>query len=83
MKIGDEIEIRPGYSEKDKKTGKENSIPLKSTVVSLKADDNDLLYAVPGGLIAVGLLLDPSLTRNDRLTGNVLGFSNSLPIVIN
>lgn len=42
-----------------------------------------MLYAVPGGLIAVGLLLDPSLTRNDRLTGNVLGFSESLPKVIN
>jgi translation initiation factor 2 subunit 3 len=27
----------------------------------------------------VGLQLDPSLTRNDKLTGNVLGFSDSLP----
>lgn len=55
MKVGDEIEIRPGYQERDKKSGQEYSVPLKSRVVSLKADDNDLLYAVPGGLIAVGL----------------------------
>lgn len=33
-------------------------------------------------MIAVGLMLDPSLTRNDKLIGNVLGFSNNLSEVI-
>lgn len=30
---------------------------MKSTVVSLKADDNDLLYAVPEGLIGKILII--------------------------
>jgi len=30
-----------------------------------------LLYAVPGGLIGVGLDIDPSLTIKDSLVGNV------------
>lgn len=37
------------------------------------------MYAVPGGLIGVGLLIDPSLTRNDNLVGCVLGFPKQLP----
>jgi translation initiation factor 2 subunit 3 len=48
-------------------------------VESLEAERNDLLYAVPGGLIGVGLLIDPSLTRNDKMVGNVLGEVGSLP----
>lgn len=34
---------------------------------------------MPGGLIGVGLLIDPSITRNDQLVGNCLGYPNSLP----
>lgn len=47
--------------------------PIISKIVSLKADNNNLLYAVPGGLIGVGLKVDPSLTRKDNLVGHVLG----------
>ena len=38
-----------------------------------------MLYAVPGGLIGVGLLIDPCMTRNDRMVGNVLGAVGKLP----
>ena len=34
---------------------------------------------MPGGLIGVGLLIDPSFTRNDKLVGNVLGVPGCLP----
>lgn len=50
--------------------------PILSRIVTLKAENNKLLYAVPGGLIGVGLMVDPSITRNDRLVGNVLGHPN-------
>lgn len=30
-------------------------------------------------MIAVGLNIDPSITRNDRMVGNVLGIEGSLP----
>jgi len=34
---------------------------------------------VPGGLIGVGTLIDPTLTRADRLLGQVLGSVGALP----
>jgi len=36
---------------------------------------------VPGGLIGVGTLIDPTLTRADRLVGQVLGSVGYLPEV--
>ena len=38
-------------------------------------------YAVPGGLIGVGTKIDPTLTRADRLVGQVLGHTGCLPDV--
>jgi translation initiation factor 2 gamma subunit (eIF-2gamma) len=34
--------------------------------VSLFAEQNDLMFAVPGGLIGVGTKVDPTLCRADR-----------------
>lgn len=50
LKLGDEIEIRPGIVSKDS-TGKIQCKPIYSRVVSLFAEHNDLKFAVPGGLI--------------------------------
>ena len=45
------------------------------------AEKNELLYAMPGGLIGVGTNMDPSLTIADLLVGNIIGYPNSLPDV--
>ena len=45
------------------------------------AEQNELQFAVPGGLIGVGTTMDPTLTRADRLVGQVLGEVGSLPEV--
>jgi translation initiation factor 2 subunit 3 len=50
LKIGDEIEVRPGIVTKDK-DGKVQARPIISIVISLFAEHNDLKFAVPGGLI--------------------------------
>ena len=42
-------------------------------------EKNDLLYAIPGGLVSVGLKIDPCLTRTDRLVGHVIGYPGNLP----
>ena len=47
--------------------------------MSLFAEENELQYAVPGGLIGVGTKIDPMLTRADRLVGQVLGEVSKLP----
>ena len=66
LRHGDAIEIRPGIITKDGKC-----TPITSTIVSLYAEKNELQYAVPGGLIGVGTNIDPTLTRADRLVGQV------------
>jgi translation initiation factor 2 subunit 3 len=52
LKLGDEIEIRPGILSKDN-NGKIQCKPIYSRVVSLFAEHNDLKFAVPGGLIGM------------------------------
>ena len=48
--MGQEIEIRPGIVSKDAE-GKLSCKPIYSRIVSLFAEQNDLQYAAPGGLI--------------------------------
>ena len=50
LKVGQEIEVRPGMVSKDQE-GKLTCKPIKSKIVSLFAEQNDLQFAVPGGLI--------------------------------
>ena len=76
LKVGDEIEILPGIIE-----GKKHA-PLTTKIVSLRSQDVSLERARPGGLIAVGTLLDPSLTKADKLKGAVLGKVGELPPVV-
>lgn len=48
----------------------------------MKADENHLMFAVPGGLIGVGLKVDPFLTRADRLVGQIIGHPGKMPDVV-
>ena len=80
LKVGDAVEVRPGIVSKDKE-GKIRCRPIYSKIVSLFAENNDLAFAVPGGLIGVGTKMDPTLCRADRLVGQVLGAKGQLPEV--
>lgn len=80
FKIGDTVEIRPGIIQQDDKqniTWK----PIRTTIVNMKTDNDDIAIANPGGLIAIETLLDPQLTRSDRMIGQVVGFPDSMPNV--
>ncbi|CAB9501867.1 Putative eukaryotic translation initiation factor 2 subunit 3-like protein [Seminavis robusta] len=86
LKMGDEIEVRPGIVTKKEKEGAAGETtmvcsPIYSRISSLYAEQNDLQFAVPGGLIGVGTRIDPTLTRADRLVGQVLGIKGKLPHV--
>ena len=50
MQVGQEIEVRPGIVSKTS-DGKIQCKPILSRIVSLFAEQNELQYAVPGGLI--------------------------------
>ncbi|KAK3541621.1 hypothetical protein QTP86_033068 [Hemibagrus guttatus] len=78
LKVGQEIEVRPGIVSKDHE-GKLMCKSIFSKIVSLFAEHNDLQYAAPGGLIGVGTKIDPTLCRADRMVGQVLGAVGALP----
>merc|ERR1712194_632914 len=80
LKMGDEIEIRPGLVSKN---AQQEFVckPIRSRIMSLAAESNALQLAVPGGLIGVGTKIDPTLTRGDRLIGHVLGHPGKLPSI--
>jgi translation initiation factor 2 gamma subunit (eIF-2gamma) len=80
LRVNQNIEVRPGIVMKDE-SGNIKCTPIYSRIVSLYAEQNELQFAVPGGLIGVGTTMDPTLTRADRLVGQVLGEVGSLPDV--
>ncbi len=75
FRIGDEIEIRPGLA----KAQSSSYEPLYTKVVSLHAGGRQVKEAFSGGLVGVGTLLDPSLTKADGLIGNIVGKPETLP----
>ncbi|MEM1565647.1 MAG: translation initiation factor IF-2 subunit gamma [Candidatus Bathyarchaeia archaeon] len=77
--IDDEIELRPGISVEEE--GKTVYKPLNTQIVSLHAGGRQVKEARCGGLVGVGTLLDPSLSKADGLTGNIVGKIGQLPPV--
>jgi len=76
LKVGDEIEIRPGLID-----GKPQ--PLFTKIRSLGTSAGLVEKVKPGGLIAIGTSLDPALTKSDLLLGSVVGHPNTLPPILN
>lgn len=80
LTVGDSIEVRPGISKKVK--DKEAVEPITVKISALAAGSETVKSAKPGGLIGIGTLLDPSLTKADSLTGNLVGKPGTLPPVL-
>ena len=74
INIGDSIEIRPG---RNTKKGLE---PISTKVTTLHSGTSRKEIQ-PGGLVAIGTSLDPSMTKSDSLLGNVIGKPGTLPPV--
>jgi translation initiation factor 2 subunit 3 len=77
FKVGDEIEIRPGT--KIEQGGKVSYEPVFTYISSLMAGSASTEEVSPGGLVGVGTLLDPSLTKADNLVGSIVGKPKTLP----
>ena len=73
LKVGDEIEIRPGI-----KKGNQ-TVPVFTTIESIRTSMNELKEAKGGGLIALSTDLDPSFTKSDGLIGSIVGKPGTLP----
>jgi len=74
LRLGDEIEIRPGIKIK------EEWIPLKTKAVGLQKAGKNLETARAGGLLGVMTELDNFLTKADSLTGSIAG--RDLPLIL-
>ncbi|MCX6641950.1 MAG: EF-Tu/IF-2/RF-3 family GTPase, partial [Candidatus Bathyarchaeota archaeon] len=79
FKVGDEIEIRPGLPFKDKNKLKMRE--LTTEITSLQIGNMSVEEAQPGGLVGVGTLLDPSVSKSDGLVGSLVGKPGTLPSV--
>jgi translation initiation factor 2 subunit 3 len=73
LEKGEEIEIRPGIQV----DGKWETVVTEAS--SILHGGNPVEEGKPGGLLAVETDLDPSLTKSDGLSGNVLGKKGELP----
>ena len=77
LKVGDEIEIKPGIS-----TKKHNEILYKTIytkILSLRKGSEEVKKVSPGASISIETSLDPSLTKADYLTGCALSLKDQLP----
>ncbi len=81
LRVGDEIELVPGIRVA-REAGKEVYEPVVTRVTSLRFGDMEVDVARPGGLLAVGTELDPSVTKADALVGNVLAKPGNAPPVL-
>ncbi|HJM79385.1 MAG TPA: translation initiation factor IF-2 subunit gamma [Nitrosopumilus sp.] len=73
--VGDEIEIKPGLINEKKKSYE----PIQTEITSLGTAAGIVESVKPGGLVAIGTKLDPSMTRSDSFIGSVIGKPGTLP----
>ena len=73
--VGDEIEIKPGFLDDRKKSYQS----IQTEIVSLGTGAGLVDSVKPGGLVAIGTKLDPSLSRSDSLIGSIIGKPDTLP----
>ena len=77
LNIGDEIEIKPGITEKQANQFINKTI--KTKITSIFRGTTPITQAIPGGSLAFETELDNILTRTDSLSGNIASIPNSLP----
>jgi translation initiation factor 2 subunit 3 len=77
LKVGDEIEIKPGLN-----TKKNNQIiysPLTTKIVSIHKGKNSISEVFPGASISIETSLDPFMTKTDTLNGCIVSLKGKLP----
>ena len=72
LKADEEVEISPGFDSKS---------TIKTKIVNINAANKSVKSVTRGGTFGVETILDPSLTKADRLSGRVLGIPGKLPPV--
>jgi len=75
IKVGQKVKIFPGFIKK-KSEMSNNTLwtytPLNCTVRSINSEKTSLTEAICGGLIGVQLDIDPALTTDDKMVGQIV-----------
>lgn len=81
LKVGDEIEIKPGLSVK--KNNQQSYQTLNTKILSLYKGKESVKEVLPGASISIETELDPFLTKTDSLTGCLVSKKGVLPEIKN
>ena len=81
LKIGDEIEIKPGLT--IKKNNQYSYEPLTTKILSIHKGEKEVKEILPGASISIETELDPFMTKTDSLTGSVASTIGTLPDITN
>ena len=80
IKVGDEIEIKPGSYEK--KANQFIYQTIKTKITSIYRGNNSIKEATPGGSLAMETELDNILTKTDLLSGCIVSTVGNLPEIV-
>ena len=80
LKIGEEIEIKPGMLISER--GVEKWIPVRTKIIQLVSGGQSVEQLIPGGSIAVQTTLDPAIVKSDQLAGSIIGLPGKLPEIM-
>ncbi len=80
LKVGDEIELRPGH--RVEFGGKVKWESLFTKITGLKTGGSSVDELTPGGSAGIMTELDPAIVKSDKLTGSVVGYKDKLPPVL-
>lgn len=80
LKIGDEIEIRPGRIVEQQ--NQLISKPIKTKIIDIISGGKSYKEITPGGSMGILTNLDPSVVKSDSLVGSAVGLPDSLPEVL-
>lgn len=67
LRVGDKVRIIPGVV-----LANGQNHPITACITSLKTDGTNLTVGFPGGLLGIGLSVDPTLSKEDRMVGNFI-----------
>ncbi|MEM4259276.1 MAG: translation initiation factor IF-2 subunit gamma [Candidatus Pacearchaeota archaeon] len=81
LKVGDEIEIKPGRAVKE--ANKIHYYTLKTKIVKLFKGSKEVKELSPGGSMSIETELDMALGKSDALTGNLASLAGKLPDMAN
>jgi len=81
LRVGDELEIKPGIS--SKKAHQQIYETLTTKIKSLYKGSKSVKEVLPGISISIETELDPYLTKTDSLTGCLISLKGKLPDITN